>query len=236
MKVSVVIPTLNEEAGIGPTLDAIDREAFRSRGWDLELVIVDGASKDRTQEEATERGARVIVEPRKGYGRAYKTGFRDVDGDIIVTGDADTTYPFDQVHKYIQILKDSDLDFITTNRFGHLDQGAMSFRNRLGNRVLTLALQSLFWKRVRDSQSGMWIFRRSVLDRMTPLERFSDGMPFSEEIKVEAFCRKDIKAIEIPIEYKERTGEVKLEAWGDGWKNLGYLFKKRLTFRKGRTA
>jgi len=236
MKVSVVIPTLNEEDGIGPTLDAIDRDAFKAAGWTLELVIVDGASKDRTREEAERRGARVIVEERKGYGRAYKTGFQQVDGDIIVTGDADCTYPFDEIHRYIHILMESKLDFITTNRFGAMEKDAMSFRNKLGNKVLTWTLQGLFFKRVRDSQSGMWVFRRAVLDRMTPLEAFSDGMPFSEEIKIEAFCRRDIKAIEIPVPYYERAGDVKLEAWGDGIRNLRFLFRKRASFRRRRTA
>lgn len=236
MKVSVVIPTLNEEKGIGPTLDTIDRKAFKKAGWDLEIVIVDGASKDRTREEAEKRGARVIIEPRKGYGRAYKTGFAAVDGDIIVTGDADCTYPFQEIQKYVQILVDSDLDFITTNRFGAMTKEAMSFRNKLGNKVLSWTFQSLYFRRVRDSQSGMWIFRRSALARMSPLESFHDGMPFSEEIKVEAFCRKDIKAIEIPVPYYARAGDVKLDAWGDGILNLKFLYQKRLRFRKGRHA
>ncbi|HEX2066277.1 MAG TPA: glycosyltransferase, partial [Candidatus Thermoplasmatota archaeon] len=74
MKVTILIPTLNEERGIGPTLDTIDRKAFANLGWELELLVVDGNSKDRTREEAAARGARVLVEPRRGYGRAYKEG------------------------------------------------------------------------------------------------------------------------------------------------------------------
>lgn len=231
MKVTVVIPTLNEEEGIGPTLDAIDREAFKTAGWDLELVIVDGASTDKTREEAAARGARAIVDDRKGYGRAYKTGFSSVDGDVIVTGDADCTYPFDEIHRYVTILMESNIEFITTNRFGAMDKGAMSFRNKAGNKILSWTLRALFWRGIRDSQSGMWIFRRSVLEKMSPLESFDDGMPFSEEIKIEAFCRKDIKAIEIPTPHYARAGDVKLDAWGDGRKNLLFLFKKRLQFK-----
>lgn len=236
MKVTVLIPTLNEEEGIGPTIDAIDRDAFSEMGLDLEVVIVDGDSKDRTQEEARARGAKVIVESRKGYGRAYKTGLTQVDGDIIVTGDADTTYPFDEIHKYVKILQESDIEFITTNRFGRMERDAMSFRNKLGNKVLSWTMQGLFFRRCRDSQSGMWVFYRDVLAKMQPLEAFHDGMPFSEEIKVEAFCRPDIKAIEIPIRYQMRTGDVKLDAWGDGWLNLGFLFRKRFTFSRRKKA
>jgi dolichol-phosphate hexosyltransferase len=193
---------------------------------------VDGKSTDRTREVATKWGAQVIVEPRKGYGRAYKTGFEAAKGDIIVTGDADGTYPFDEVHRFVEILDETSVDFITTNRFGELQKGAMSWRNRFGNAVLSVTLRTLFLRKVRDSQSGMWVFRRSVLDRMPSLDRFHDGMPFSEEIKIEAFCRGDIKAIEIPVRYQERTGEEKLDAWGDGWSNLMFLLKKRLTYRR----
>ena len=101
MKISIVIPTLNEEEGIGATIDSIKKEEFEKRGWDYEIIIVDGNSKDKTREIASNKGAKIIIEPRKGYGRAYKTGFSMADGDIIVTGDADGTYPFDEVHKYI---------------------------------------------------------------------------------------------------------------------------------------
>lgn len=232
MKVTFVIPTLNEEEGIGPTLDAVDREAFAAMDAEVTFVIVDGASTDRTQEEARARGAHVIVEPRKGYGRAYKTGFAQVDGDIIITGDADTTYPFEEAHKYVGILLESDLEFITTNRFGRMERGAMSFRNKLGNNVLSATMRVLFRMRCRDSQSGMWVFRRNVLEKFNDLESFSDGMPFSEEIKIEAMCRPDVHAIEIPIPYRERTGEVKLNAWTDGRRNLAFLFSKRLRFRR----
>lgn len=232
MKVSIVIPTLNEENGIGITLDALDRDAFAERGWALEILVVDGDSQDRTKEEAEKRGARVVVEPRKGYGRAYKTGFAQATGDVVVTGDADGTYPFDQVHRFIEILTESDVEFITTNRLAQMEKGAMTWRNRLGNAVLSWTLQVLFLRRVKDSQSGMWIFERDLLQKLPPLEWFHDGMPFSEEIKIEAFCRDDVKAIEIPVRYASRTGEEKLDAWGDGWLNLGFLWKKRFTFRR----
>jgi len=81
MKVSIVLPTLNEEEGIGDTIDSIKKEEFEKRGWDLEIVVVDGNSTDRTREIAKAKGAKIIIEPRKGYGRAYKTGLKEVTGD-----------------------------------------------------------------------------------------------------------------------------------------------------------
>ncbi len=150
-------------------------------------------------------------------------------GDIIVTGDADCTYPFDEMHNYIKILSDEKLDFITTDRFAKLHHGSMSIKHYLGNFILSTTLRVLFFIKLRDSQSGMWIFKKNALDKIQPLEEFNDGMPFSEEIKIEMFKNNDIKTKEIPSKLYARKGEVKLESFGDGFKNLKFLFKKRIT-------
>ncbi|HWG89448.1 MAG TPA: glycosyltransferase family 2 protein [Candidatus Thermoplasmatota archaeon] len=224
VKISVVIPAMNEEEGIGPTLDAIPRAKITERGWDLEVIVVDGESRDRTVPIAKEKGAIVIVEPRKGYGRAYKTGFARATGDVIVTGDADLTYPFEDIVEYVDMLLRENLDFINGNRFGMLEKGAMSAKHKVGNAILTGTCRVLFFVNVKDSQSGMWIFRRSILKDIVIT---SDGMPMSEEIKIEAFRNPRIKAKEIPIKYKVRVGEVKLASWKDGRRNLFFLFRKR---------
>ena len=114
------MPTLHEEKGVGKTIDSIKKDIFKKKNWELEIAIIDIDSKDKTQEIAKKRGAKIILEKRKGYGRAYKTGMSKASGDIIVTGDADATYPFDRIHEYIQLLLDEDLDFITTDRFAEL--------------------------------------------------------------------------------------------------------------------
>jgi hypothetical protein len=104
------------------------------------------------------------------------------------------------------------------------DREAMSFRNKLGNLALSLAMSVLFFRWVRDSQSGMWVFRRSILRNMK-LE--SDGMAFSEEIKIEALRDSRIRFGEISIQYSSRMGETKLNLWRDGFQNLAFLAKKR---------
>lgn len=232
MKISVILPTINEEEGIGPTIDAIKQDIFKKRGWELELVIVDGDSKDKTQKIAKQKGSKVIVEKRKGYGRAYKTGMPKLTGDIIVTGDADATYPFDYIHDYIQQLIDEDLDFITTDRFAQLHHGSMSVKHYFGNAILACTLRILFLINLRDSQSGMWIFKKESLKKIQPLEEFNDGMPFSEEIKIEMFTNPSVKSKEIPSLLRARAGDVKIESFTDGWKNLKFLFKKRITPKK----
>jgi len=226
-----MLPTLNEEQGIGQTIDSINRDYFTKNNWDLEIIVIDGDSRDKTRDIAKSKGAQIIIEKRKGYGRAYKTGMPQATGDIIMTGDADATYPFDKIHEYIQLLIDDDLDFITTDRFAELRHGSMSVKHAFGNFILANALRVLFLINLRDSQSGMWIFRKTALDKIQPLENFNDGMPFSEEIKIEMFTSKKVKTKEIPSTLYMRAGEKKLQSFTDGWKNLKFLFKKRLQFK-----
>lgn len=223
------MPTLNEEKGIGKTIDSIKKDFFKKKNWGLEISIIDGDSKDKTQEIARKKGSKIIIEKRKGYGRAYKTGILQLTGDIIVTGDADATYPFDKIHEYIQILIDKNLDFITTDRFAELKKGSMSVKHRFGNIILATTLRILFLINIKDSQSGMWIFKKEALDKIQPLEDFNDGMAFSEEIKIEMFTAKNVKSKEIQSTLYTREGDVKLESFKDGWRNLKFLFKKRVT-------
>ncbi|PKK86639.1 MAG: glycosyl transferase family 2 [Thermoplasmata archaeon HGW-Thermoplasmata-1] len=237
MKVSVVLPTLNEEKGIGGTIDAIKREEFKKRGMELEILVIDGNSRDRTREIAESKGAKVVVERRKGYGRAYKTGFPQASGDVIVTGDADETYPFDEIHNYIDYLLENNLDFITTDRFAKLHHGSMSRKHAFGNWTLSATAKALFPSiKFRDSQSGMWIFKKNALDAISPLESMDDGMPFSEEIKIEMFRARRVRAKEIPSKLFARAGEAKIQSFSDGWKNLSFLFRKRFGCRHCRNG
>jgi glycosyltransferase involved in cell wall biosynthesis len=218
-KVSVIIPTMNEEQSIGLVIDEV-RTALGSR--DHEILVVDTNSKDRTREIATGKGAVVIDEPRRGYGRAYKSGFERATGDVIATLDADMTYPASEIPKLASMLESQGLEFITTNRFADMEKGAMGLKHRVGNWLLSTTARLLFRVKVRDSQSGMWVFRKDILPR---LELVSDGMALSEEMKIEAF--RKAKSAEVPITYRVRVGDVKLNAWSDGLGNLKYLFKKR---------
>jgi glycosyltransferase involved in cell wall biosynthesis len=211
---------MNEEMSIGHVIDEIKSSLDGLRPY--EILVVDTNSKDRTREIASSKGAVVVDEPRRGYGRAYKTGFEKASGDIIATLDADMTYPAADIPKLADRLETEGLDFITTDRFAKMAEGAMSAKHRLGNRVLSLTARLLFRVKVKDSQSGMWVFRKALLPK---LELGSDGMSLSEEIKIEAF--KKGRAIEVPISYRVRVGEVKLQSWSDGFGNLKFLFRKR---------
>jgi glycosyltransferase involved in cell wall biosynthesis len=225
LKVTVIIPTLNEEESIGATIDEIPRDFCD----ELEIMIVDGRSKDKTVKIAKKKGARVVMEPRKGYGRAYKTGFREADGDVIATLDGDTTYPAADIPKFVKMLEVKKLDFITCDRLSTLEKGVMSGKHRFGNWTLLKTMNVLFNMHLKDSQTGMWVFRRKILKK---INLTSDGMALSEEIKIECFKNKSIKAIEVPIKYRVRVGEVKIESWGDGSANWKFLWKKRFRGQK----
>lgn len=218
MKVSVVIPTLNEEESIGETIDQIPEME------DTEIMIVDGLSKDRTREIAASKGARIVEEPRKGYGRAYKTGFKEAKGDIIVTMDGDTTYPAELVPELVETLEREGLDFISCDRIKKAEKGAFNTTHAFGNWVLKVTMNLLFGTGLNDSQTGMWVFRKKILKTLTIT---SDGMPMSEEIKIEVFRNNKIRSKEISVPYRVRRGEKALNTWKDGIKNERFLFTKK---------
>jgi glycosyltransferase involved in cell wall biosynthesis len=212
---------MNEEASIGKVLDLI-KETMQRTPHEYEVLVVDTNSSDRTREIARQKGAIVVEEPRRGYGRAYKTGFEKAIGEVVATLDADCTYPAEDIPELSDRLFAEDLDFITTNRLARMEEGAMSRMHRFGNWMLNVTAKVLFSVSFKDSQSGMWVFRREAYGK---LDVQDDGMPFSEEIKIEAF--RKLRTIEVPITYKRRVGEVKLSSWKDGWKNFKFLLKKR---------
>src|SRR5215831_891739 len=216
LTISVVIPCYNEEGGIREVLGRIPKAVD-------EVVVVDNNCTDRTAEVAASMGARVVAEKTPGYGAAYKRGLAAATSDVIVTLDGDGTYPPEEIPRLVDELVERRWDFLSASRFPLVNQNAMHLTNRLGNWVLTVAAAVLFFKPIRDSQSGMWVFRRSGLDRM---RLTSDGMAFSEEIKLEALIR-GLRFGEGHIPYGERVGEVKLQKWRDGYQNLAFLVRKR---------
>jgi len=197
LKLSVVIPCYNEERGVRGVLERMPAVVD-------EVVVVDNNCTDRTAEVARSLGARVVEQRTPGYGAAYKAGLGSASGDVVITLDGDGTYPPEEIP-----LSDPD---------------AMGWTNRLGNWVLTFVSGVLFRTPIRDSQSGMWVFRREALGR---LHLTSDGMAFSEEIKLEALLNK-LPFGEEHIPYGDRLGEVKLRKWKDGFDNLAFLVRKRL--------
>ena len=217
--ITVIIPCLNEEQGIRSVLehmpDFVD-----------EVIVVDNNSTDRTHDVATSLGAKVIREQVRGYGRSYKRGFASATKDVIVTLDGDHSYPVDALSYLLEAFLHLNVDFLNASRFPVRDRNAMSLKHKVGNLILSLTMSALYFRWVRDSQSGMWVFRRSILSNMNLV---SDGMAFSEEIKIEALKSSTVRFGEISIMYTSRLGEIKLNPWRDGFQNLWFLVKKRFS-------
>jgi len=220
-KISVVMPCYNEEEGVAECLR-------RMPTFVDEVIVVDNNSSDATGAVARAGGAKVVFEARPGYGRAYKSGLSQATGDIICTLDGDASYPVNAIPYLIDVLVAEQSDFISAWRIAADWQESFDYFLRFfGNRVFNATILLLYWFRVRDSQSGMWCFRRDVLRQVNVT---SDGMAFSEELKLEVFEKRPaLRAMEIPIHfhYVKRRGESKLSLWRDGTKNFFFLFARR---------
>lgn len=243
MRATLVIPTLEEAGSIVGVLRAFraaadegNRTLFAGSPLDWEVLVVDGDSKDGTGALARGEGARVIVERRRGYGRAYRTGFAEAAGEVIATADGDGTYPVETIPALVRRLLDERIDFLSGDRMAYVDRRSMTTLHRFGNWVLNRFVALAYHRYVRrlpartlaDSQSGFWIFRRRVLDAVTLTQ---DGMALSEELKIEAI-RRGFTFVEVPIRYGERTGAPKLQSWKDGLRNLWFLAAMRLAIAR----
>ena len=217
-RVSVVIPCLNEEENIVACVESAS-EAMQRAGIVGEVVVADNGSEDRSAELARSAGARVIEEPRRGYGSAYLAGFSAARGDYIVMGDADLTYDFDEIPRFVEYL-DGGADLVMGDRMDNIQPGAMPWLHRyVGNPLLSGFLNLLYRTGVRDAHCGMRAVRRSkleVLDLRTP------GMEFASEMVIRA-AKRGLVIEQFPIDYHPRGGESKLSTWRDGWRHLRFL-------------
>jgi glycosyltransferase involved in cell wall biosynthesis len=220
MKVSVVLPCLDEEEAVGAVVDEA-RTALLELDWaESEVIVVDNGSTDRSAEVAAAHGAVVVREPERGYGRAYLAGLAHAQGDYVVMGDADGTYPMRELGKFVASLEDGS-DLVLGSRFnGKIHEGAMPWSHRwIGNPILTGMLNRMFGVRVSDAHCGMRAVRRSALDT---LDLHSKGMEFASEMVFKAFRRK-LTVSEVPIDYYPRTGESKLSRFSDAWRHVRFM-------------
>jgi glycosyltransferase involved in cell wall biosynthesis len=216
--VSVVIPCLNEEQNIEQCVrDAL--AALSDGGLHGEVLVVDNDSEDRSAELAEAAGARVILEPRRGYGSAYLAGFAAARGEYIVMADADLTYDFGEISRFVAELQ-AGAQLVMGDRMDNIQPGAMPWLHRyVGNPVLTGILNLFFRTGVGDAHCGMRALRRDVLEA---LDLRTTGMEFASEMVIRASKQKLVIS-EVPIEYHPRGGESKLSSFRDGWRHLRFL-------------
>jgi glycosyltransferase involved in cell wall biosynthesis len=216
--VSVVIPCLNEaeniELCVRTALEVLERTNI-----DGEVLVVDNASEDDSAALAAAAGARVVSEQRRGYGSAYLAGFAAARGKYIVMADADLTYDFNEIPRFVAELE-GGAELVMGDRMDNIQPGAMPWLHRyIGNPILTGLLNLLFRTGVKDAHCGMRALRSDVLER---LDLRTTGMEFASEMVIRA-SKEKLRIAEFPIEYHPRGGESKLSSFRDGWRHLRFL-------------
>jgi glycosyltransferase involved in cell wall biosynthesis len=216
--VSVIIPCLNEAENIEQCVSAA-REAMDAAGIAGEVIVADNDSEDASAELAAGAGAHVVHEPRRGYGSAYIAGFKAASGTYIVMADADLTYDFNEIPRFVAELDDG-AELVMGDRMDNIQPGAMPWLHRyIGNPILTGLLNLFFRTGVKDAHCGMRALRTDVLPR---LDLRTTGMEFASEMVIRA-SKEKLRIAEFPIEYHPRGGESKLSSFRDGWRHLRFL-------------
>jgi glycosyltransferase involved in cell wall biosynthesis len=218
LTVSVVIPCLNEADSIEECVRRA-RQAMDENDISGEVVVCDNNSTDGSGDLATAAGARVVRETRPGYGSAYLAGFAAARGRYIVMADADLTYDFFDIPKFVEKL-DGGADLVMGDRMDNIQPGAMPWLHRyVGNPILSGILNFFFRTGVRDAHCGMRGFRRDILPQ---LDLRTTGMEFASEMVIRA-AKENVVIDQFPIEYHPREGESKLSSFRDGWRHLRFL-------------
>ena len=221
MKVSFLVPALDEEATIGAVLDAIDR-------LDLEkqVIVVDDGSSDRTADIAEARGATVIRQPKRGKGAAIRAAIPLIEGTIAVIQDADMEYDPAEVPSLIEPIRRGVADVVYGSRLrGGRPQRAYLFWHLVGNRFLSLLTNVLYNTTLSDMETGYKAFRSDVL---RSLDLREDGFGIEPEITGKV-CKRGLRLYELPISYYGRTyDEGKKITWRDGFEAVWILLRTRL--------
>jgi glycosyltransferase involved in cell wall biosynthesis len=224
-RVSIVIPCLNESENIVECVTRA-RNVLTEHGLNGEVVVADNGSDDGSAELARGAGAVVVHEPRRGYGSAYLAGFAAAQGEYIVMADADLTYDWNDIPRFVKEL-DGGAQLVMGDRMDNIHPGAMPWLHRyVGNPILSGILNLFFRTGVRDAHCGMRGFRRDVLPS---LDLRSTGMEFASEMVIRA-SKESLDIRQVPIEYHPRGGESKLSTFSDGWRHLRFLLVHSPTY------
>jgi glycosyltransferase involved in cell wall biosynthesis len=217
---SVILPAYNEERGIDAILERVlrQREPLRESGvGELEVIVVDDASRDRTAERAAAHSGVRLVRHKlnRGYGAALKTGFSEARGELLAFLDADGTYPPEKLSELCRAVLQDKADMVIGSRMLSRDSEMPTVR-RVGNTLFASLLSVVGKHRVWDSASGMRVLRRKVLGSLYPLP---DGLDFTPAMSTRALYQ-DLRMVEVPIPYRERVGRSKLNVVRDGLRFL----------------
>jgi glycosyltransferase involved in cell wall biosynthesis len=216
LRVSVIVPTLNEENAIGKVLAEVQKVDVVD-----EIIVVD-SSTDATAKIAEDFGAKVIFESRKGYGRALQSGMEKASGNIVVYIDGDFTYDSKDIPRIVEPILSGKCDVVLGNRLStKMQSGAMNLLNRFGNKLISLIFSILFLRKIDDTQCGLRAMRKRFLEDL-PYRDY--GMPYVTEQLIK-LVKEGARIVNIPVVYRPRIGTTKLCGWTDGFKILRVIFR-----------
>ncbi|MGC9114332.1 MAG: glycosyltransferase family 2 protein [Candidatus Micrarchaeia archaeon] len=221
-KITFILCALNEEKAIGKVIDRIPRDLARK----TEIIVVDNASTDRTGEIARSKGAKVIVERKRGKGNALLTGFRNVskDSEYVLMIDADNTYSPEEAGRLLELLQSGFADVVIGSRLsGRIEGGALSYLNRVGNWVITFLVRVLYRGTITDVTTGFVAWKRPVIDKLA-LYCNSGGFGIETEMLTK-ICRLGYSVYSVPITYQNRIGSSRLRPFSDGAKIITIIGK-----------
>lgn len=223
--VCIILPALNEEATIGRVIAEIPRQALEERGYRTTIVVVDNGSTDRTREIALQSGAEVIVEPRRGKGRAVRTAFERARADFVFMLDSDYTYPATYIPPMLSLLEHGYPVVIGSRLKGKIEPGAMSRLNLVGNHLLSWMASAFYCRRITDLCTGLWGFHGKVIK---DLQLSTQGFDFEAELFTQ-LVRKGYHIAEVPIHYRARPTKPRLNSLKDGLRIGWRLLTRRLS-------
>ena len=224
LDVSIVLPALNEEKGIGQSIKNI-RKILSKINTNFEIIVVDSDSKDKTASIAKNFGAKVINEPRRGYANALRRGFSESKGKYVIMYDPDGSYYPNTLPLMITKLKEG-YDYVNGNRFANLAPKSMSLKNYIGNKIINFMGNFFFRVKGKDMLSGFKGFRAESLKKLDlHAQKWDLNMEIHAKIK-----GNNLKFIEIPTRYFQRIGKSKLSATTAAWLNFRYMLMHNPNF------
>jgi len=226
--VCIILPALDEELTVGKVIDEIPRHDLEREGYRVDIMVVDGNSSDRTRQIAREKGAQVILEPRRGKGRAVRTIMESIEAEFVFMLDADYTYPATYIPEMLEVLRQGCPVVIGSRLRGGREKGAMRRLNVIGNSMLTWVANILYRTRISDLCTGYWGLRAEVIPELTLL---ADGFQLEAEIYTQ-LSKKGYSIAEVPTYYRCREGKAKLSGLKDGINILWMLISRRFNSPK----
>lgn len=209
VRICVVIPTLNEEIGIGDVIRNLPKDIDGSRVLPL---VVDGDSEDKTAEIAKKTGADIVECKFRGKGRQIREVLKSIDADIIVFIDGDGTYSSDELPLLVRPIIEGRADMVMGSRLENMEKGAMTPFNTIGNKIFNFFLRTFYGKDIKDMLTG---YRAISSDCMDKLVIITNEFEIETEMTIEAIIN-NLRILEVPITYKRRKGKTKLNPFGDG--------------------